>query len=65
MNRIIFDKVKGDAETLAGLLLEIKGEIPQKKEEFKYKHYRFIVEAVDNRRIKKIRFILPKLPAKK
>ncbi|PKQ69149.1 hemolysin [Labilibaculum manganireducens] len=61
----IFDKVKGDAETLAGLLLEIKGEIPQKKEEFKYKHYRFIVEAVDNRRIKKIRFILPKLPAKK
>ncbi|PCH71614.1 MAG: hemolysin [Bacteroidales bacterium] len=56
----IFDKIKGDAETLAGLLLEIKGEIPQKKEEFKYKDYRFIVEAVDNRRIKKIRFILPK-----
>ncbi|PKQ65674.1 hemolysin [Labilibaculum filiforme] len=60
-----FDKIKGDAETLAGLLLEIKGEIPQKKEEFKYKNHRFIVEAVDNRRIKKIRFILPKLPAKK
>ena len=60
----IFDNIKGDAETLAGLLLEIKGEIPQKKEEFKYKDYRFIVEAVDNRRIKKIRFILPKASAK-
>lgn len=61
----IFDTIKGDAETLAGLLLEIKGEIPQKKEEFKYKNYRFIVEAVDNRRIKKIRFILPKISTKK
>ncbi|WP_372751117.1 gliding motility-associated protein GldE [Labilibaculum sp.] len=58
----IFDSIKGDAETLAGLLLEIKGEIPDKKEKFTYKHHHFIVEAVDKRRIKKIRFILPKLP---
>ncbi len=51
-----FNNIKGDAETLAGLLLEIKGEIPQKKEEFKYGDCLFTVEAVDNRRIKKIRF---------
>ena len=61
----VFDDVKGDADTLAGLLLEMKGEIPQKKEEFDYKTYQFIVEAVDNRRIKKIRFIPPKVKVKR
>ena len=55
----VFDKVKGDADTLAGLILEIKGEIPHKKEIFNYKGFEFIIEAVDNRRIKKIRFRLP------
>jgi CBS domain containing-hemolysin-like protein len=55
----VFDKIKGDADTLAGLILEMKGEIPQKKEKFEYRGYEFIVEAVDNRRIKKIRFRLP------
>ncbi|RKE03748.1 gliding motility-associated protein GldE [Marinifilum flexuosum] len=56
----LFENIKGDADTLAGLLLEMKGEIPQKKEEFEYQYFRFIVEAVDNRRIKKIRFLPPK-----
>ncbi|MGQ1908595.1 gliding motility-associated protein GldE [Marinifilum sp. RC60d5] len=60
-----FENIKGDADTLAGLLLEIKGDIPQKKEAFKYKTYQFIVEAVDNRRIKKIRFLPPKIETKK
>lgn len=61
----IFDEIKGDADTLAGLLLEMKGEIPQKKEDFYFKKYHFIVESVDNRRIKKIRFIPPKTNLKK
>ncbi|GAB7088441.1 gliding motility-associated protein GldE [Marinifilum fragile] len=56
----IFEDIKGDADTLAGLLLEMKGEIPQKKEEFSHQNFKFIVEAVDNRRIKKIRFLPPK-----
>ncbi|WP_372639475.1 gliding motility-associated protein GldE [Ancylomarina sp.] len=55
----VFDKIKGDADTLAGLILEMKGEIPQKKEKFQYRGFEFTVEAVDNRRIKKIRFRLP------
>ena len=59
-----FEDIKGDADTLAGLLLEIKGEIPQKKETFEHDSYKFVVEAVDSRRIKKIRFIPPKLTAK-
>ncbi|PXY00608.1 hemolysin [Marinifilum breve] len=57
----LFENIKGDADTLAGLLLEMKGEIPQKKEEFMHKDFKFIVEAVDNRRIKKIRFLPPKV----
>ena len=56
----VFNEVKGDADTLAGLILEMKGEIPHKKETFIYNGFEFIIEAVDNRRIKKIRFRLPK-----
>jgi gliding motility-associated protein GldE len=59
-----FDKIKGDADTLAGLILEMKGEIPQKREEVEYRNYKFTIEAVDNRRIKKIRFqILKRKPS--
>ncbi|MCT4614112.1 MAG: gliding motility-associated protein GldE [Marinifilaceae bacterium] len=53
----LFDEIKGDADTLAGLILEHKGEIPKKKEEFKFNGNTFIIESVDNRRIKQIRFI--------
>lgn len=51
----IFDAVKGDADTLAGLILELKGEIPVKNEEIEYKQFTFKIEAVDSRRIKQIR----------
>ena len=50
----IFEDVKGDADTLAGLLLEIKGAIPVKGEEFKVHHFRFKTETVDKRRIREI-----------
>jgi len=50
----LFDDVKGDADTLAGLLLEIKGAIPAKNEEFLVHDIRFRVESVDKRRIKEI-----------
>jgi len=51
----VFNKIKGDAETLAGLILEIKGEIPGLNERMEYKQFVFNVEAVDNRRIKQIK----------
>jgi CBS domain containing-hemolysin-like protein len=54
-NDIIFDDVKGDADTLAGLILELKGEIPQVQEKIKCKQFNFTIEAVDNRRIKQIK----------
>ena len=45
-----------DAETLAGLILEIKGELPHKDEVITYKEHQFKVLEVDNRRIKKIQY---------
>ena len=56
----IFDEVKGDADTLAGLILEIKGEIPSSKEEIKCKTFTFTIEEVDNRRIKQIKVVVNK-----
>jgi gliding motility-associated protein GldE len=54
-NDTIFDDVKGDADTLAGLILELKGEIPQIQEKIICKQFNFTIEAVDNRRIKQIK----------
>jgi len=51
----IFDDIKGDAETLAGLILELKGEIPAKNEQIKIQQFTFKIEAADSRRIKQIR----------
>jgi gliding motility-associated protein GldE len=51
----VFNKIKGEAETLAGLILELKGEIPVLHEKTEYKQFVFTIEAVDNRRIKQIK----------
>ena len=51
----IFDEVKGDADTLAGLILEIKGEIPKQYDVVGYKYFTFTIEFVDKRRIKRIK----------
>ena len=50
-----FSKISEEVETLAGLVLEIKGEIPTKNERIVYDKYIFEIMAVDNRRIKKIK----------
>ena len=51
----IFDDVKGEADTLAGLILELKGEFPEKNDTITCKNCVFSIEAVDNRRIKQIK----------
>jgi putative hemolysin len=50
-----FEEVEGEADTLAGLLLEIKGEFPERHEVIKYKNYCFEVLEMDDRRILKIK----------
>ena len=56
-----FDEVAGDADTLAGLLLELKGEFPSLHEKVTYSHYEFEVLEMDNRRILKVKFTVQPL----
>ena len=53
-----FEKVVGDADTLAGLVLELKGEFPALHEKIVYGNYEFEVLEMDNRRILKIKFVI-------
>lgn len=50
----IFEGIDG-ADTLAGIILELKGEIPKKGDCVEYKNLLLCVESVDNRRIKQIK----------
>ena len=54
-----FDDVKGDADSVAGLFLEIVGHIPKVESEVSYNDYNFKIVSVDNRRIKQILITLP------
>ena len=49
---LFFDDAKKEADTLAGLVMEIVGRIPVKNEKINYKNFTFIIEAADKRRIK-------------
>ena len=51
-----FGKLTEEVETLAGLLSEIKGDFPRRREIIDFKEYRFQVLEVDNRRILKVKF---------
>ena len=50
-----FEDVEGDADTLAGLLLEIKGDFPSIHEKIEYKNYTFEVVKIEERRISRIK----------
>lgn len=52
----VFDKYKGEAETLAGFLLEVSGNLPRRGEKITFEKYVFLVEGVDRKRIKQIKF---------
>lgn len=50
-----FEEVRGESETLAGLILELTGEIPEKGKVIIYRNFKFRIESADKRRIKEIR----------
>lgn len=54
-----FSDVKGEAETLAGLMLELKRDFPRKGDVFTAHDIRFTVQEMDGHRIEKIRVDLP------
>ncbi len=53
-----FEKQKGEAETLAGFLLEISGNFPKKRQKITFHNLIFTIENVDKRRIKQIKVTL-------
>ena len=55
-----FDKVKGEADSLAGMILEIRGQIPKVDAEISYNGFRFKVVSVNKRRIKQVLLTCPK-----
>jgi len=54
----LFEPLRGEADTLAGLILEIKGTIPPANEVIPLKDFSFTILSVDDRRIKKVKFTL-------
>jgi len=50
-----FDKVKGDSDSLAGLILELSGDIPKVNDVIPCGDFRFTVQDADNSRIKKVK----------
>ena len=58
VNEDEFGSLTEEVETLAGLLLEIKGDLPERREIIDYKQYRFQVLEADNRRILKVKYTL-------
>ena len=53
-----FEEVRGESETLAGLILELTGEIPEKDQVIEFGSFKFQIEAADRRRIKEIRVLI-------
>lgn len=51
----IFDEVKGESDSLAGLILELEGKIPEKGESTAFRNFIFETTEVDLKRIKRIR----------
>ena len=60
-----FDPVKGDSDTLAGLILELEGKIPEKNDCIVYRNFVFTIEAADKRSIKRIKVAIHGKPEKK
>jgi putative hemolysin len=54
----IFEKSKGEADTLAGFILELTGKILKKNERVQFENFTFTIEAADKRRIKQVKITL-------
>jgi len=57
----IFEDEKGEAETLAGFLLEVSRGFPKKNEIISFHNYAFTIEAFEGKRIKQIKLTIENL----
>ena len=58
-----FEEIQGEADTMAGMLLELKGDFPQVHEKLDYKNYSFEIMEIDGRRISRVKVIVRNKPA--
>lgn len=58
VNEELFENRKGEAETLAGFILEILGNFPRKKQQIKFENCTFVIEELDKKRTKQIKVTL-------
>ena len=54
----VFEDVEGDADTLAGLMLELKGDFPKLHEKIDFKHFSFEIVEIEERRIAKVKVVV-------
>lgn len=55
----VFENHKGEAETLAGFILENSGGFPKRNSKINFGKYVFTIEALDKKRIKRVKVTLP------
>lgn len=58
VNPDIFEKVRGESESLGGLLLELFARLPKANEEINYTNFQFRVVSADTRRIKRVQVVV-------
>lgn len=51
----VFEEVRNEADTVGGMLLEISGELPEQEQIIPFKQFRFHIESVDKRRIRRVK----------
>ncbi|TWO32117.1 gliding motility-associated protein GldE [Seonamhaeicola sediminis] len=54
----LFEENKGEAETIAGFVLEISGSFPKLNSKINFRNYVFTIEALDRKRIKLVKFTI-------
>lgn len=54
----VFDEVRGESESLGGLILELNNELPGVGKKITYEQFTFVIEAVDLKRIKRVRVLI-------
>lgn len=54
----IFEDEKGEAETIAGFVLEISGSFPKLRSKIFFRDYVFTIEAMDKKRIKRVKLTI-------
>lgn len=59
LHKDVFDEVKGESETLGGLLLNINSDLPRLGDEIVYEGYVFKIDAVNSKRILRVKVTVP------